>query len=77
MKLCPSGFSYRPPYSLKPNLLTVSRISRDERYKGHFHIADSLHCCSSAGRIARWIVAGTGDDLGHFGAAAILVSAVL
>jgi phosphatidylinositol alpha-1,6-mannosyltransferase len=57
------AFLTRPPYSLKPNLLTVSRISRDERYKGHFHIADSLPMLLERRPDARWIVAGTGDDL--------------
>jgi phosphatidyl-myo-inositol dimannoside synthase len=52
----------RPALS-EPNLLTVSRINRDERYKGHFHIAESLPLLLERRPDARWIVAGSGDDL--------------
>jgi phosphatidylinositol alpha-1,6-mannosyltransferase len=47
----------------EPNLLTVSRINRDERYKGHFDIAESLPLLLARQPGARWIVAGHGDDL--------------
>ena len=46
------------------NLLTVSRINRDHRYKGHFEIAESLPLVLARQPKARWIVAGDGDDLG-------------
>jgi phosphatidyl-myo-inositol dimannoside synthase len=45
------------------NLLTVSRIDRGARYKGHFEIAQSLPLVLARQRNARWIVAGEGDDL--------------
>lgn len=45
------------------NLLTVSRIDRGTRYKGHFEIAQSLPLLLARQPNARWIVAGEGDDL--------------
>jgi phosphatidyl-myo-inositol dimannoside synthase len=45
------------------NLLTVSRIDRGARYKGHFEIAQSLPLLLARQPNARWIVAGEGDDL--------------
>jgi glycosyltransferase involved in cell wall biosynthesis len=45
------------------NLLTVSRIERTARYKGHFEIAASLPLLFGRRPDARWIVAGEGDDL--------------
>jgi glycosyltransferase involved in cell wall biosynthesis len=47
----------------RPVLLTVSRVSRQDRYKGHFTIAQSLPRVLEAHPGARWIVAGAGDDL--------------
>lgn len=53
-----------PPRAVsEPNLLSVSRINRGERYKGLFDIAESLPHVLAREPDARWIVAGHGDDL--------------
>lgn len=44
-------------------LLTVSRIDRRARYKGLFEIAESLPLVLASEPRARWVVAGSGDDL--------------
>lgn len=46
-----------------PMLLTVSRVVRQHRYKGHFAIAESLPVVLSQHPDARWMVVGGGDDL--------------
>lgn len=46
-----------------PLLLTVSRIARQARYKGHFAIAKSLPAVLTQHPDARWVVVGEGDDL--------------
>jgi phosphatidyl-myo-inositol dimannoside synthase len=47
----------------EPLVLTVSRLLREHRYKGHFHVADAFKRVLSEIPKARWIVAGGGDDL--------------
>lgn len=61
--LAERAFLHRPRAAPQPNLLTVSRINRSERYKGHFDIADSLPLVLARQPTARWIVAGEGDDI--------------
>jgi glycosyltransferase involved in cell wall biosynthesis len=51
------------PTAPNRNLLTVSRIDRSARYKGHFEIAESMPLVLAREPNARWIVAGEGDDL--------------
>jgi glycosyltransferase involved in cell wall biosynthesis len=46
-----------------PMLLTVSRVLRQHRYKGHFAVAKSLPVVLDQQPDARWIVVGDGDDL--------------
>lgn len=50
-----------PPRRLG-SFLTVSRLVSENRYKGHFAIADALPMVLSAHPEARWIVIGGGDD---------------
>jgi glycosyltransferase involved in cell wall biosynthesis len=44
-------------------LLTVSRIARECRYKGHFLVADAVAELMRRGRRVRWVVVGDGDDM--------------
>lgn len=46
-----------------PMLLTVSRVAHQDRYKGHFAIAQSLPRVLEVHPGAQWVVAGDGDDL--------------
>jgi phosphatidylinositol alpha-1,6-mannosyltransferase len=61
--LAERAFSTTPSTEPRRNLLTVSRIDRGARYKGHFEIADSLPLLLKHEGNARWIVVGDGDDL--------------
>ncbi|MEK6274458.1 MAG: glycosyltransferase family 4 protein [Actinomycetota bacterium] len=61
--LAERAFRAQPRPAAEPNLLTVSRITREERYKGHFDIAESLPLLLARQPTARWIVAGQGDDV--------------
>jgi glycosyltransferase involved in cell wall biosynthesis len=55
--------SSAPRETREPLVLTVSRLLREHRYKGHFHVADAFKRVLSEIPEARWIVAGGGDDL--------------
>lgn len=44
-------------------LLTVSRITAECRYKGHFAVARAIEQLVRDGREVRWTVVGEGDDL--------------
>jgi phosphatidylinositol alpha-1,6-mannosyltransferase len=44
-------------------LLTVSRITSECRYKGHFAVAEAVARLVREGRRVRWTVVGHGDDL--------------
>lgn len=46
-------------------LLTVSRITRECRYKGHYAVADGVAGLLAEGRAVHWTVVGDGDDLGE------------
>lgn len=48
----------------QPVVLTVSRIARIDRFKGHFDIARCFVQVLERRPDARWIVVGDGDDLG-------------
>lgn len=49
--------------SREPLLLTVSRVVREHRYKGHFTVARSLPEVLVRNPNARWVVVGDGDDI--------------
>lgn len=55
--------SAEPERTREPVLLTVSRIARAHRYKGHFAVAEALPDVLEHRQEARWVVAGDGDDL--------------
>jgi phosphatidylinositol alpha-1,6-mannosyltransferase len=57
------AFVAPPQVGRRCNLVTVSRINRDERYKGHFEVAESLPRVLARQPTARWIVVGDGDDV--------------
>jgi phosphatidylinositol alpha-1,6-mannosyltransferase len=44
-------------------MLTVSRLAPENRYKGHFDIADAMPDVLRRRPDARWVVVGTGNDL--------------
>jgi glycosyltransferase involved in cell wall biosynthesis len=44
-------------------ILTVSRLTRECRYKGHFTVAASIAELAAAGSTPEWTVVGHGDDL--------------
>lgn len=44
-------------------MLTVSRITKDCRYKGHFTVAKCVAKLAARGRAPHWTVVGSGDDL--------------
>ena len=57
------GFhSLRAPQS-QAQLVTVGRIARAHRYKGHLLVAESLPLILRRRPEARWVVVGEGDDL--------------
>lgn len=54
-----------PPPPPGPRLLTVARLARQERYKGHDLVLDALALLRQRGQLApslRWRVVGEGDD---------------
>lgn len=51
------------PMPTEPRFITVARIERQHRYKGHFVIADALPAVLARVPAARWVVVGDGDDL--------------
>lgn len=55
--------SLTPPFQRRASLLTVSRLSSEHRYKGHFAVAESFSQVLQRRPYARWIVVGDGDDL--------------
>jgi glycosyltransferase involved in cell wall biosynthesis len=65
------GISEKPAYLLKrhhlepqqPIILTVSRLSRDESYKGYNKILDALPQIRASIPTVRYIIVGKGDDL--------------
>ena len=46
-----------------PLVLTVARVARSDRFKGHFDIARSFGLVLERHPDARWVVVGDGDDL--------------
>jgi phosphatidylinositol alpha-1,6-mannosyltransferase len=52
-----------PPPNPRPYILTVSRIAREHRFKGHFTIARALPALLARRPDLRWVVVGEGDDL--------------
>jgi phosphatidylinositol alpha-1,6-mannosyltransferase len=57
-----SGQSARVP-TTPPRLLTVARVTRAHRYKGHFLVAESLPPVLDRFPDVQWHVVGTGDDV--------------
>lgn len=51
------------PHRRAASFLTVSRLARAHRYKGHFEIAESLPAVLAREPRTRWLVVGEGDDL--------------
>jgi glycosyltransferase involved in cell wall biosynthesis len=59
----PAEFVRRYDVAERRVLLTVSRLSSAERYKGHDRVLPLLRAIDGACGPLRWIVAGRGDDL--------------
>jgi glycosyltransferase involved in cell wall biosynthesis/GT2 family glycosyltransferase len=55
--------AFQQPDAGEPHLLTVSRIVRDHRFKGHFTIARSMPAILERQPTASWIVVGEGGDV--------------
>jgi glycosyltransferase involved in cell wall biosynthesis len=51
------------PPSREPVVLTVGRVTREHRYKGHRQIADAWPLVARARPDARWVIIGDGDDV--------------
>jgi glycosyltransferase involved in cell wall biosynthesis len=51
-----------PPESREAIVLTVSRLARSDRFKGHFDVAQAMPAVLRAKPAARWIIVGDGDD---------------
>jgi phosphatidyl-myo-inositol dimannoside synthase len=54
-----------PPATREPVVITVSRVMRQHRYKGHHAIAAAWPRVLRDRPDARWIVVGNGDDLSY------------
>jgi phosphatidyl-myo-inositol dimannoside synthase len=51
------------PLTREPVVLTVGRVAREHRYKGHRRIADAWPLVLRDRPDARWVVIGDGDDV--------------
>lgn len=51
------------PITPAKTFITVARVAREHRYKGHHDIANALPAVLAQEPSARWVVVGTGDDL--------------
>jgi len=50
------------PRETEPLMVTVSRLNREHRYKGHFAVAEAWPAVIREVPDARWLIVGDGDD---------------